>query len=159
MTRARQTAGIIREYLDAPVVERRDLIEHGTHALIENCSIQEAIRLHPNKLDSNGKCIYVQGPRPGLNWDFSCGGEDLRALHARARGAYESMLTEHRNDSGAFMVVAHGSFLSAFLSEALEMPLRSVWNFAFENCGCMRLKFHSDRDQVWASLAAEGPSE
>jgi len=157
LTRARQTASILREYLDAPIVERHDLIEHGTHAYLEDCSVEEAIRRYPEQLDREGKCIYKQGPQPGLSWDFSCGGEDLRALHARARGAFDSLLEEHRDEPGTFLVVAHGSFLSAFLTEVLGMPLRPVWNFNFDNCGCMRLKIHTERAQVWAVLAVEGP--
>src|SRR5882724_6376264 len=75
LTRAKQTAGILKEYLDAPIVERRDLIEHGSSAFLENCTIKEAVTLHPDKLDASGKCISIQGPLAGLNWDFSIGGE------------------------------------------------------------------------------------
>ncbi len=159
LTRARQTAGILTEHLDAPIFERLDLIEHGSHAYADDCTLREAILRHPERLDADGKVRTHQGERMGLNWSFSIGGEDMRALHARARGAYQSLLDDHRKDDGTFVLVAHGSFLSALLTEVLGLPLRPVWNFSFANCGCMELNLVSTDDGMLPVFSASGPGE
>lgn len=150
LTRAKETARILREYVPAEIRERKDLIEHGSEVLLLDCSFEEAAAAHPDKLLPPGQMRCVQGEGPGLNWSFSIGGESLRALHARARTAWAALLEDDPAEQGQYLVVAHGSFLAAMLTEVLGLPLRPTWNFQFANaaCLCVRvLRDHAGRRQ------------
>lgn len=157
LTRARQTAEILAEHVPAPVHCRRDLIEHGSEVFLHDGSLEEAARRYPERVLPDGTPRTVQGDAPGLHWEFSVGGEDLRALHKRARGAWEDLKRLHPGETGQYLLVAHGSFLSAMLTEAFELPLRPIWNFSFGNAGCAHIRFHMEAGSVWPALCAEGP--
>jgi len=144
LNRARETAEIVSRYVPAPVELRDDLIEHGSGVLLLDCSKLEAARLNPDKLRPDGSLIISQGLEEQLNWDFSVGGETLRALHARARGAFDAIMAAHPEPDCTCIVTAHGSFLSAMLTEVLGLPMRGVWNFGFANAAFLHLRFHAD---------------
>lgn len=141
LTRARQTAEIISQYVPAPVHAKDNLIEHGSGVFLLDGSIEEAARQRPDALLPDGTLRTVQGARDGLNWEFAVGGEDLRALHRRAAQAWREIVDAFPGEGGTYLVVAHGCFLSAILTEGLGLPLRAVWNFQFPNAGCLHLRF------------------
>jgi broad specificity phosphatase PhoE len=146
LTRARQTAEIVTRYVPAPIEVREDLIEHGSSQFLLDCSIEEAARLRPESLSPEGELRISPGAGHGLNWQFAVGGETLRALHERAAAAYRAIVTAHPGPDFVCMVVAHGSFLSAMLTEALGLPLRGVWNFQLANAGFLHLRLYARPD-------------
>jgi probable phosphoglycerate mutase len=143
MTRARETAAILSRYLSAPLHPNAELIEHGTRVLVLDCSLKEAVRRHPKLILKNGAVTYSQGSCDGLNWSFCIGGETLRQLHRRGLKAWNEIAAKV-SPGQTVLVVAHGSFLSAMLTEALSLPLAKVWRFSFANTGFVRVKVTTD---------------
>jgi broad specificity phosphatase PhoE len=86
LTRARETAEILRRYISAPVHVRGDLIEHGSEVFLMDCSRVEAAKLRPHALEPDGTLICRGGHGQDLA-HRSVGGETLEALHHRARAA------------------------------------------------------------------------
>jgi len=158
LTRARHTAEILAEHVPAPVRCRQDLIEHGAGVFLHEGSIAEAARRFPDQVAADGAPRILQGASPGVHWGFSVGGEDVRALHKRARGAWEDLLRLHPGDGGQYLVVAHGSFLAALLTEALGLPLRPVWNFQLGHCAYAHLRFFAEAGGRWPVLCVDGPA-
>jgi len=141
LTRARQTAEILRERLNGPPpLVRSDLIEHGSHPLLCS-SIEEAVLKFPEAVTPDGQLINggTGADGQGLTDDFSVGGETLLALHQRAANAWLDIRTEIADQEGDVLVVAHGSFLAALMTELLGMPRRSVWGTAFPNAGFVQI--------------------
>jgi broad specificity phosphatase PhoE len=158
LTRAQETARILSKVLNAPVHPRRDIIEHGSEVFLEECSIEEAIRRFPEKVDAKGDVVVRRGCGVRLNWDFCVGGEDLRSLHRRARGAWHSLLRDHPEPNGTIVLVAHGSLLSALLTEAFDLCVGPMWKFEFANCGFVHLRFvHPAPGECHAFICADGP--
>ena len=158
LTRARQTAAVLAEHVPAPILVERDLIEHGAEVFLDEGTVEEAARRFPGKVDADGTVRILHGESPGLTWDFSVGGEDMRALHRRARRAWEDLLRLYPGEAGQYLLVSHGSFLSALLTEALGLPLRPVWNFQLGHCGCVHLRLFTEAGGLWPALCADGPA-
>jgi broad specificity phosphatase PhoE len=138
LLRARQTTEILNAQLNARVEIRRDLIEHGSEMFLQDCTIQDLVKRHPDKFHDDGEIRYPKSNN-GLTWAFSVCGEDMRALHARARVAWTYIRTQHPlGKPGTVLVVSHGSFLAAFLSELMGLPLTpvDVEFFVQEHCLC-----------------------
>jgi broad specificity phosphatase PhoE len=157
LSRARQTAQIITEYLQAPLLERLDLIEHGSEVYLSDQSYQQAARKFPLKLQPDGS---VRATHHGdkLTWQFTVGGEDLATLHSRARNAWRDILAAHPKDEGQIIIVSHGSFLSALMSEIFGCPLQGVWSFSFPNAAYLRVLLRKCGDETWRpSLAVYAP--
>jgi 2,3-bisphosphoglycerate-dependent phosphoglycerate mutase len=141
LTRARQTAAVIAEHVSAPIYEDTGLIEHGSKPLLMQCSFAEAQRKHPDKLMPDGK-VRTECSGNELTWDFTIGGENLRELHTRARNAWERIISEAANLNGPLLVVSHGSFLSALMTEVFDVPQNGNWRFSFPNAGCICVKLN-----------------
>jgi broad specificity phosphatase PhoE len=142
LTRARETAKIVQSYLEAPLHLHPDIHEHGSDVFMLDCSVIEAARRFPEKVDASGAVISQQGRSPGLNPEFSVGGETLSQLHQRAKAAASELLALHPGPDDRSLVVSHGSFLSAMASELLGIPIRPAWSFQFANAAWMQLRFN-----------------
>jgi broad specificity phosphatase PhoE len=156
LQRAKQTAEIVAKYIQGRLFERHDIIEHGSEAYLTDYSYQEAAELFPDKLQPDGS-VRVQNKNDKLSWHFSVGGEDLMTLHLRARNAWHDILAAHPDDGNQIVVVSHGSFLSAMMSEIFGCTLQGVWGFNFPNSGYVRLILTKSREKWRPSLAAQVP--
>lgn len=142
MTRARETAQILARYTRGPLKSHPKLYEFGTRVLTLNCSLEEAVRRHPKLIRPDGSLTWVESRNGGLSWSFTIADESLRQLHRRALAAWNQIAASAPPGKTIF-VVAHGSYLSALLTEALGLPLAKVWRFEFPNTGYVRLKLHA----------------
>ena len=160
LTRARETACILARYIPAPTPlhEHAGLIEHGSRVLTLDCSLKEAVRRHPKLILKNGAVTYSQGRCEGLNWSFCIGGETLRQLHRRALKMW-SEIAGATAQGQTILVVAHGSFLSAMLTEALALPLAKVWRFHFAHTGCVRIKLTTDHTGARVPVLCAGATD
>ena len=158
LTRARRTAEIIARHVPAAVELRDDLIEHGSQALLLDCSKEEAAALHPDKLRPDGSLTRSPGDRDGLNWNVAIGGETLCALHDRARSAFESIIAAHPGPDQC-IVVAHGSFLAAMVTEILGLPLRPVWNVQLANAAFVHLRLYDGDGGPHPVIIQHGPGD
>jgi 2,3-bisphosphoglycerate-dependent phosphoglycerate mutase len=147
LTRARETAGILARHVPAPLHQQPELIEHGSRVLTLDCSLDDAVRRHPKLLRLDGSVTWSQGSCDGLNGSFCIGGETVRQLHRRAKKAWKKIVGEV-SPGQTVLVVAHGSFLSAMLTEALSLPLAKVWRFNFVHTGFVRVKLIDDAGGV-----------
>lgn len=157
LTRARQTAEILARYIPAPIAVRDDLIEHGSEAFLLGSDLAAAARQRPAALAADGALRIEPGSAAGLNWDYCVGGETLRELHVRAKGAFDFVHAAHLQSPDQVVIVAHGSILSAMLSEVLRLPLQSVWNFHFACAGMMHLRFCDENPGGIPVICAHGP--
>jgi len=150
LTRARQTAEILRKYVPAPLKLRNDIIEHGSQAYLDDGSLQEAALRYPRALTADG-LLKTLNPEGCVWWKFSIGGETVRQLHSRARRAWNDILAEMpdgEQGNQPVLIVSHGSFLSAMLTEILQLSLNGVWRFNFANAGVIALGLHQGSDGV-----------
>jgi broad specificity phosphatase PhoE len=150
LTRARQTAAIIAEHVPAPINADFDLIEHGSETLLLPCSFAEAQRNHPDKLAPEGK-VRTTCHGKELTWEFSVGGESLRQLHKRARNAWQNIINHATTLQGPLLVVSHGSFLSALMSEVFDVAQNGIWRFSFPNAGYICVKLNKG-EQGWRPI-------
>ena len=159
LNRARQTAEILARHVPAEVHIREDLIEHGSAVFLLDCPRDEAARMHPQSLHPDGTLKTSGGPVSGLHWDFAVGGETLKALHERASKAYRALLAAHPEPEGAYIVVAHGSFLAAMVTEALGLALQPVWNVQFAHAGFLHLRLYGQAQRgAMPVVCVHGPN-
>ncbi|MEX0777010.1 MAG: histidine phosphatase family protein [Phycisphaeraceae bacterium] len=157
LTRARQTAQILAQHVPAPLTVRDDLIEHGSAVFLLEIDLIEAARRRPAALAPDGALRVEPGSGAELNWDYSVGGETLRALHGRAIKAFHEIEQAHHGSPDRIAIVAHGSILSAMLSEVLGLAPATVWRFQFACAAVFHLRYCEEEGQRTPVLCIHGP--
>ena len=125
LVRARQTAEIILEGRDVPIIDVPLLIEQSYG--ISDVESQEIGFSNPKSLLYN----FMHHPDQYIP---DIGGESFEDLTKRAARFIEEWLLPAGENYKSILVSAHGAILCGMLNTILGIPIAEFWKWEFDNC-------------------------
>jgi broad specificity phosphatase PhoE len=134
LRRARETAALVLEGRDVPLVVEESLAE-GSAGDLEGLSLDEAKARHPSDFRLGETVV----PRLAAAERTAPGGETRERFLGRVERAERAVRDALDGGEGALLVVSHGGLLNYLLQRLVGAPLRDEVPFGFDYCGVAKV--------------------
>ena len=138
LTRAKETAAIIKKCTPAPVEIWFDLYEQGAKQLAKGVSSHELYKkYHSDFSKIHAKVITA----PDVDWNAAANGETIRSLCKRAKRIWKHLHKKYAESEKTILIVAHGMILNFLVYAAMGFHYREALHMGWYNAACLHLQF------------------